>query len=168
MSRLFITRFLNSYMLVASLFLLPACNDGKIYHCYKHIQQSEWEKSDTMVFAVPAIQGSGHYKLGAGLRINHTYPFMGLTLIIDQEVFSSTGHNKHPQIVTSHSDTIACNLITQKGNTLGKGISYLQYDIPVKQLQLNQGDSLVVKIRHDMKRETLPGISDIGFVMTSL
>jgi hypothetical protein len=32
-------------------------------------------------------------------------------------------------------------------------------------MMLNKGDSLEIKIRHDMKREILPGISDIGIML---
>jgi hypothetical protein len=32
----------------------------------------------------------------------------------------------------------------------------------VRQLQLQEGDSLHVVVRHNMKREILPGIFDVG------
>ena len=68
--------------------------------------------------------------------------------------------------VTVVTDTVACQLTDRKGNAAGKGISYHQYQFPVTELMLQDGDSLFVSIRHDMKREILPGISDVGFSLT--
>ena len=56
-------------------------------------------------------------------------------------------------------------LTDEKGNAIGKGINYHQYRFPVSSFDLNNGDSLVVNIRHDMKREILPGICDVGLIM---
>ena len=50
-----------------------------------------------------------------------------------------------------------------KGNSIGVGLSYHQYAFPIATLSLHAADSIVVKVRHDMKREILPGISDIGY-----
>ena len=45
-------------------------------------------------------------------------------------------------------------------------MSYYQYQVPVNDITLQQGDSLHICVRHDMKREILPGISDVGIKMT--
>ena len=37
-----------------------------------------------------------------------------------------------------------------------------QYSYPIAKPDLREGDSLVVSIYHDMKRDMLPGISDVG------
>ena len=44
----------------------------------------------------------------------------------------------------------------------GHGISTYQYNFHLTTLTLNEGDSLHIAVRHNMKREILPGISDIG------
>ncbi|MBP7359673.1 MAG: gliding motility lipoprotein GldH, partial [Prevotella sp.] len=43
------------------------------------------------------------------------------------------------------------------------GISYYQYNFNISHIELHKGDSIHVCIRHNMKREILPGISDVGF-----
>ena len=48
------------------------------------------------------------------------------------------------------------------GTPLGEGVSYYQYRFDMNELNLNKGDSLVVYIVHNMKRELIPGISDVG------
>ena len=64
--------------------------------------------------------------------------------------------------MTVKSDTLSCRLIDETGNALGNGVSNYQYLIPLTSLTLKKGDRLRIAIRHDMKREILPGISDIG------
>ena len=44
----------------------------------------------------------------------------------------------------------------------GNGISYYQYTVPVCQEHFMENDSIHITIRHAMKRDILPGISDIG------
>ena len=43
-------------------------------------------------------------------------------------------------------------------------MSYYQYDFPLSTLRLKEGDSLALVVRHAMKREILPGISDVGII----
>ena len=91
-----------------------------------------------------------------GLRINDSYPFTSLTLIIQKTYFPS---------MTISSDTIRCRLRDEKGVPRRQGVSYYQYTFPIAELQLQYDDSIQVTVRHDMKREMLPGIGDIGIVM---
>ena len=53
-------------------------------------------------------------------------------------------------------------VINKDGVTTGQGISYHQYNFPINLYHFNENDSIHIMIRHDMKREILPGISDIG------
>ena len=57
------------------------------------------------------------------------------------------------------------HLYDEKGNVLGDGVSYFQYNFMLSEVDLREGDSLHVCVRHIMKREILPGISDIGLKM---
>ncbi len=149
-------KFFFSFLILLSL--LTSCNSGKVYDKYNHTPISGWEKNDTLIFDVPKLSHAGIYKSELGLRINGAYPFMGLTLIVEQTVL--------PKKETK-SDTIQCDLIGKNGITKGQGISYYQYNFPITERFLNKGDSLHIAIRHDMKREILPGISDIGFRLLS-
>ena len=91
-----------------------------------------------------------------GLRINATYPFMGLTLIVEQ--FSYPDRKRRV-------DTVNCKLMDSNGKMKGYGIGSFQYTFHITDLDLQQGDSLHIGVRHDMKREILPGISDIGIIL---
>lgn len=88
-----------------------------------------------------------------GLRVTGDYPFMALTLVVEQTVLPKGNIAR---------DTIDCQLFDRQGRHLGGGISYFQYTFPVKSMRLKAGDSLRVTIYHDMKKEILPGVSDVG------
>lgn len=137
--------------------LLASCMGGVSFSHFLHTDIAGWEKVDTLSFDVPKVNRGGLYALGLGLRITNKYPFQSLTLIVDRTVLPSRRRQ---------SDTVACRLVSTGGDVMGKGVSLYQYHFHVKELQLNPGDSLHVVVRHNMKRELLPGVSDVGIDLT--
>lgn len=137
--------------IMAACSALAACTGGTIYDSYKHMRG--WERTDTAMFPVPAVPTGGTYTISIGLRINAHYPFTGICMIVDQRILPAG---------TVHSDTLNCKLTDGRGQALGNGLSNYQYLFDASRLKLREGDSLVVAVRHCMKRETLPGIEDIG------
>lgn len=158
MKRLFYTLFIIGL----TIGTLTSCKDAVIYNQYSHIPIAGWEKNDTLSFEIPPLANGGYYQEQLGLRITGAYPFMGLTLIVEQTIYP-TESNKEEK--TMKVDTIQCSLIDKNGVTKGQGISYYQYDVPINVYRMNANDSIHLCIRHDMKREILPGISDIGIKM---
>lgn len=136
---------------------LAACDNGMVFYKYSHAPTEGWEKNDTVVFDVPKQKHAGIYRLDIGLRTNEQFPFTSISLVVEQTVL--------PQ-KTTRTDTLKCRLADEKGNILGRGINHFQYDFALSDLNLKENDSLHVSIRHIMKRETLPGISDIGLKVT--
>ena len=141
------------YMMVLTVTLaITSCNRKTVYHHYEHTTLAGWEKNDALSFEVAPVS-AGTYREELGLRIDKSYPFMGLCLVIKQTVLPS-GY--------VHSDTLNCSLIDPDGNNKGPGLSYYQYSFHVNTLRLQEGDSLHITVKHNMKREIMPGISDIG------
>ena len=66
---------------------------------------------------------------------------------------------------TVSCDTLDISLIDIDGSPKGKGVNHYQYNIPLNSISLLAGETLYVSIRHNMKRENLPGISDIGLTL---
>lgn len=153
--------------ITSTLLLLPSCNKGLIYDKYEHTPISGWEKNDELSFEIPPLPASGHYKEELGLRITGAYPFMGLTLIVEQTIYPSKSSDKELDKVVK-ADTIQCDLIDKSGVTKGQGISYYQYNVPINIYQMNENDSIHISVRHDMKREILPGVSDIGIKISGM
>ena len=143
------------YLALGIVLLCVSCNSRTIYSHYAHTPLQGWEKNDSMRYGM-TIPLDGHYQETIGVRINNQYPFMGLTIIIDQTVFPS---------LETHCDTLNCDLVGEDGHMKGQGVNHYQYEFPLKSIALHQGDSVSIRIHHTMKREILPGISDIGVTL---
>ena len=140
----------------AGIIMLAACQKGVVYDSYASTPLAGWEKNDTLTFTVPPVDSTATYASQIGLRTPEAYPFTAITLIVEQHIYPSD---------STVTDTVNCQLIDRHGNASGKGIGYHQYTFPVGELGLQKGDSIYVRIRHDMKREILPGISDVGLTL---
>lgn len=136
--------------------LLTACKRQTAYFNYEHTPEAGWEKNDVLSFQTAPLE-EGYYHEEIGIRISGAYPFRGLTLIIDQAT-------KDGQEL--RSDTLNCNLIDKRGYATGRGINEYQYLLPLTTLHVDHDEALHITIRHDMKREILPGITDIGVRLT--
>ena len=132
---------------------MTACHQRTVYDRYLHTSRTGWERNDTLTFRIPPMQEGGEYTEEVGVRISGDYPFLGLTLVVEQ-----TKLNTHER----QCDTLECSLIDKNGRPLGNGITHYQYRFHLKTLRLEEHDSLRIAIRHDMKREMLPGITEIG------
>ncbi len=137
--------------------MLSACTGSTVYHRYKNVPVTGWEKNDTVVFEVPGMKAAGIYQRQLGLRITGDYPFQGLTLIVEQQTNN---------LLVPQSDTLNCNIFNKHGNPVGHGVSRYQYLFPLPDVPLDSGQALRISVRHDMKREILPGITDIGIELS--
>lgn len=148
-------RTLNILFVTAAVALMvAACGDGRVFDKFVSTPVDGLEKNDTVSFSVPPVASSGSYRQEIGLRITADYPFTSISLEVKQTV--EPGHRVS-------TDTLACRLYDDDGNMLGRGVSMFQYGFALPDIDLRKGDSLHVRVRHVMKREILPGITDIGF-----
>lgn len=139
--------------LVMFAMLFVACDHRTVYDRYQSTALAGCEKNDTLSFTIPPLKDAATYSALLGVRTTDAYPFTAITLIVEQEIMPAH------RLVT---DTLCCNLTDEQGNMLGEGISYRQYQFDICKLQLQEGDSLHIVVRHDMKREILPGVADVG------
>lgn len=130
-----------------------SCDTHTPYFHYDHTPVDGWEKNDTLTFDVPPMKIGGEYQTSLGLRLNGEFPFTKLYLIMEQDIIPGMRHKV---------DTVCFEVANSSGRYTGHGISYLQYTVPVDRDFLQANDSLHITIRHCMKRDILPGISDIG------
>ena len=103
------------------------------YSKYTDISIAGWERSDSVIFNIPPLKQTGTYAPTLGVRIDNSF-----------------------------RDTINCKLYDDKGRLLGNGVSNHLYIYNVEPRHYQQGDSIHIYIRHDMKREILPGITSVG------
>ncbi len=136
------------------MLVLAACNHEAVYHHYEHTTVDGWSRTDTLSFSIPPVAASGNYEAQLELRTNESYPFVSLDVVAIQTILPSG---------QMRCDTVKCQLADKNGRILGHGITQYQYSFPLGSLQLSEGDSLYVVMYHGMKREVLPGITDVGF-----
>lgn len=144
-------------VLLIGAMLLVAC-DGTVYDTYRHTPTAGWEKNDTLFYDIPPVRSAADYELQLGIRTNNAFPFVAVTLIIDQTVLPSG---------QTMSDTLDCHLTKENSTQKPNGISYSQYTTVVRRLRLAAKDSLHITVRHDMKRDILPGVSDVGIALST-
>ena len=146
------SRRLHLLIVLTVALAFAGCNRKTIYHHYEHTPVAGWEKNDTLTFTVKAKERAVVQR-DVELRISGEYPFQRLNLVIEQTTYPAG---------ISRRDTLNCDLIDPQGNIQGQGLSLYQYRFHMTDISLNEGDSLCVNIRHNMKRELLSGVTDVG------
>ena len=144
--------------LLAVALALAGCNRKTIYHHYEHVPLAGWAKNDTLCFSVSPVSERAVAQRDVELRTSGDFPFQRLLLVVEQTAYPSR---------ICRRDTLNCLLVDPEGNIKGDGATLYQYRFHMTDISLNEGDSLSVRIRHDMKREVLPGIADVGIRLTA-
>ena len=147
--------FLILIILVTGL-LFCACNRQKKYSHFEHVSETGWEKVDTIAFDIPPVTESGAYHEKLELRIDANFPYQSLTMEVSQTIFPEGRQESY---------TKTCPLIDKNGNIKGAGLSLFSYTVPFNTIQLNHGDSLHITVVHCMKREIMPGVTDVGITL---
>lgn len=145
--------FLIIFFVLAVAVCMTSCNRKNVYISYRHVPVSGWDKNDTLTYDVSPLK-AGKYREVVGVRIDRSYPFMSLSLVVKQTILPS-GY--------THYDTLNCKLVDENGKYRGQGISFYQQTFHLNTIRLHDGDSLHINIKHNMKREVMNGVSDIGF-----
>lgn len=147
-------------LLIAGIIFLTmaSCANDCAYFHYESVPMQGWEKNDTIVFDVPHMVRPGEYVSTLGIRTTSAYPFMSLSLVVEQTVYPSGKHTVK---------TVECPLVSKEGERLAGGVSCYQYEIPaVMRTTLAPDDSLHYVVHHNMKRSVIPGILDVGMKLT--
>ncbi len=156
MQRNNLTRIIYALILTVVWGMTSCSRQRMVYANYEHIDDEAWEKTDTITFDVPPLETAGTYREKLGLRLADNFPFMTLSMEMEVQVLP-----KDMIFSTQHK----FNVIDQLGNSKGKGLSLQQFDFDIDEVELEQGDSLHIRVAHNMKREILPGVVDLGFIL---
>lgn len=146
--------------------LLSSCNDGVAYHHYERIADEGWDVRDTVAFQIDSIMQDGSYNSAVCIRTNAQYPYRNLSLMVYQTIFHK--NDSLPTFTKGRTilATIPVEIKQEDGIATGQGVTYFTYEVPYMTSSLQQGDSLSIVVRHHMRREVLPGITDIGIKLT--
>ena len=99
------------------------------------------------------VKESGLYDINIGVRTTNDYPYQKLWLSIAAE-FSNPD--------TVFTDTVACVFADKNGVRSGNGTDMYQYDFNLGDVNLQKGQTGRFTIHHIMRREIIPGVSNIG------
>ena len=149
-------RQFKTILMLAAAAMCTSCDRHKIYSHYEHVTLEGWEKNDTLFFEVPPVKETGTYEETIGIRTDISFPFQSIALNVSQDVIPQGTH---------HQTTKNCVLYDASGKERGSGISHFQNEIYLTDIQLNKGDSVHICITHNMRREIMSGISDIGIIL---
>lgn len=147
---------IGTLLLTVAWSMTSCSRQQTVYANYAPIDDTTWEKTDTITFDVPPVKAAGTYQEKLGLRLADDFPFLALSMDIEIQV--------QPKGIL-HSSQHKFSVIDQGGNPKGKGLSLQQYTFDLGDLELEEGDLLHISMAHNMKREILPGVVDLGIIL---
>lgn len=147
---------MRKWITIFMLALLVSCNNETVYHKFVSIEDGEWTKSDKLTFEVGPIHSDMTVEESVELRLwTREYPYGNISILVEQTLYPAK---------TKTIDTLTYFI---RGKEQGArdntdGPAFYQVSMPLKTLSLHKGDSLSVRLRHNMKRVELPGVVDVG------
>ena len=87
------------------------------------------------------------------LRTTAEYPYKQLMLMVEEKLLPNKAKRVFP---------VTFQIASDEGLRNGEKLLYYELDRQLALQQLSQGDSLQFRIYHKMRRQTLPGIKDVG------
>jgi gliding motility-associated lipoprotein GldH len=139
-----------------AMFLLSACGNGPVSSDNATVDPAGWRASDTVRLTFDVAQPEHRHDLQFGLRHNGDYPFSNLYLFV---------RLTYPNGRTL-TDTLACPLAGPDGRWYGKGGNWIDHRIGYKRgVAFPLAGTYRLDVVHAMRRNPLPGISDVRFAM---
>lgn len=133
---------------------MASCNGDRVFDQYKAIDDHQWAYTDTLTYTVPIQDTAANLSLAVNFRNKVNYPYRNIWLLLRHRAPSG-------EISAVKAEF---ELAEKSGKWKGQGLGDL-YDhrFPVqKQLQLNERGKHRFEVIHLMRRDTLPGIMDLG------
>ena len=154
------TRHYIMHMAVAVLAtaMCMACYSDTAYYHYDPTDLDGWDRAEVFEYNIPPVSKEGYYVEEVGIRADASFPYRSVSLVIDQSVV----HTKVQETSIFKSDTVSIDIYSQQGQPLGRGVNLRQYTSSFRSIKLQQGDSISLRIRHNMKNKSISGIANVG------
>ena len=133
--------------------LFTACTGGVAYHHYEHVAEEGWDKEDTLILKTDTLYETATYSVEVNLRTTAEYPYKQLMLMVEEKLLPNKAKRVFP---------VTFQIASDEGERNGEKLLYYELEKQLAMQQLSQGDSLQFRIYHKMRRQTLPGIKDVG------
>lgn len=142
------------FLYCSLIFLLSSCNTADTaYHHYEQISDEGWQNCDTLTFTVDTIRRYGDYTSYICLRTHPDFPYRFLSLIVEQTNMPKGTKKKR---------SVRVEIVNKDGAQEGTGITLHTYEVPLFKQWLGPGDSVRIAVKHNMTREQMPGIMNVG------
>ena len=134
--------------------VLGGCDRYRHYDQYRTMPSEAWHKDSIKTFEFQITDSLVIYNMFLNIRNTGRYPYSNLIVFVD---------TKMPGNKTLR-DTLNCFLADDSGDWLGSGFgSIWTSKVPYKvQVRFPRNGKYKVKLQHGMRKEDLPGITDIG------
>ena len=144
-------------VLLMGLSLLCGCHSGTVYSHYEPVPLEGWRNDDTIRFQLGPVMEGGTFHDELALRTTSAYPYTHLSLVVRRQVLPDGN---------LYTDSITIPLTDSQGSSTGVGATLRHHVLPLSLIRLDSAQHLSVSIHHNMKKEVLPGISDLGMTIT--
>ena len=132
---------------------LAACTGGTVLHSYKPLPREGWDRCDTVRFDLPEAERDIDGTLFIGLRTTANIHYQDVVLAVEQHLDAPFAYR---------CDTVRYPLADAEGFALSPGVNHHQYESQQVPFHLQKGQSGSVRIRHLMRHEVVPGITEVG------
>lgn len=144
------------YVTLALTLLLSCQNPNVLLHEFDAVDSENWNISDAKHFEIDSVPASGHYETTLEFRTNANYPYRNISIQMTQSL-----RNRNKDI----TKTLAYDIVDKNGKNNGEGITYFTHQLPFCTMDIQQGDTVDISIRHNMQDNILPGITDVGVLI---
>ncbi len=142
---------------LAAAMLLACYSDTPYYH-YDPTDLGGWDRAEVFEHHVPPVADEGYYVEEVGVRADASFPYRAVCLVIDQRIV----HTQKQEPSSFKSDTVSIDIFDRQGQPLGRGVNLRQYTCSFRSVRLMRGDSISLRIRHNMKNKSIEGIANVG------
>lgn len=148
----------NSIIAVLLLLVgLVSCSpDGTCYSEFKAIDNAGWEKSKPLLFHLPDSLPVATCDIKLSLRHDNYYPYRNLWLTVDYVAGGKAVER----------ESVNVELADKYGNWYGSGLGKLLQQSVVLRRSVPVGKYEAVIINHNMRCDTVVGISDVGIMLS--
>lgn len=145
---------LKGFACILLLWLAVACDTRTVYHEFRSLPASGWERGDTLTYEVQVTDSALAYRLFVEVRNSNSYPYRNLPLSLLREAPDSTG---------ATLDTFQLMLADSTGIWRGTGWGGLYLSLfSCREVEILRPGIYRFKLVHRLPDDKLPGITDVG------
>ncbi len=148
----------NLLLVLLGFLLFNACERAVVYEQYQAIENTLWSKEKIYFFTFDIADASVPYDIFFEVRNNNLYPYQNIWLFCSEE--APIGDLKR--------DTVEYFLADDYGKWKGQGISLFHSSFLLrKNYKFPIEGQYTLGIRQGMRKDSLPGIQEIGIRLTT-